>query len=200
MPETTAGYHRIPVSPRKEGDRIRTIVISEKDGIKALYAANRKIILTYLFDVNKWTMVEAKAWVKAHTKSSIKEEKVEDYKIEKSVAIKKIDMEKGIFGGEVYVPNEVDTQGDFMSIEEIEKLAHRFLVECRKIDVQHNQEEVKVYPVESFIVRENDPDFSTPGGWVLLVKTEDKEILRKVENGEITAFSFQGLANAEAVE
>ncbi len=67
MPEVTDKYIRIPVARRKQGDRIRTITISSSKGIKALYAGNRKKILTYLFLRSKgWTMPKAKKWVKEH--------------------------------------------------------------------------------------------------------------------------------------
>jgi len=44
-----------------------TITIDAAKGIKALYCGEEKRIRTYLFDKEKWTMAEAKAWVKEHT-------------------------------------------------------------------------------------------------------------------------------------
>ena len=67
-PETTEAYHRIPVSDGHEGHEIRTITVSEKDGIMALYCVTCKEIKTYLFDVDKFTMAEAEAWVEEHKK------------------------------------------------------------------------------------------------------------------------------------
>lgn len=65
MPETTKNYHRVPTGKRKrKNSQIKTIEIS--DGIKALYDAKNKLIITYLFDVNKYTMKQAKKWVKDH--------------------------------------------------------------------------------------------------------------------------------------
>lgn len=69
MPEVTENYVRIPVSRKKKGAQIVTIVISTSRGIKALYDKKNKQILTYLFSTDKWTMKEAKAWVKSHKKS-----------------------------------------------------------------------------------------------------------------------------------
>lgn len=66
MPETTENYHRIPVSSGHSGHEIKTIVVSEKDGIKALYCTDCKEIVTYLFDTDKWTMTEAQEWVDSH--------------------------------------------------------------------------------------------------------------------------------------
>jgi len=65
-PETLGEYHHIPVNP---GCKITaTITISTDKGIKATYCGKVKKIHTYLFDVKKWTMEEAKAWVKENKK------------------------------------------------------------------------------------------------------------------------------------
>lgn len=65
MPETTEKYHRIPTGKKKKKDsEIRTITI--RGGIKALYDVKNKVIITYLFDVKRYTMKQAKQWVKDH--------------------------------------------------------------------------------------------------------------------------------------
>jgi HK97 family phage prohead protease len=63
-PETTEKFHRIPVNPGCEVTA--TITISASQGIKAIYCGKIKKVHTYLFDVNKWTMAEAKKWVEDH--------------------------------------------------------------------------------------------------------------------------------------
>jgi len=67
-PETTENYHRIPVDDpdKHKGHKIRTITVSAKKGIKALYCVDCKKIITYLFDKDKWTMEEAQRWVDEH--------------------------------------------------------------------------------------------------------------------------------------
>ena len=68
-PEETENYVRIPVESldKHKDHRIRTIDISDKEGIKAIYCGECKKILTYLFDKDKgWTMAKAEAWVKDH--------------------------------------------------------------------------------------------------------------------------------------
>ena len=68
-PETTEEYHHIPVNP---GCKITaTITISSDKGIKATYCGGTKKIHTYLFDVEKWTMAEAQAWVKENHKREL---------------------------------------------------------------------------------------------------------------------------------
>ena len=66
MPETTENYHRIPVSSGHGSHDIKTITISSEQGIKALYCTDCKEVVTYLFDVDKWTMDEAQGWVDDH--------------------------------------------------------------------------------------------------------------------------------------
>lgn len=71
-PEETEDWIRIPVSGEgdKHGDhRIRTIVIDEGKGIRALYCGECKVIITYLFDKDKgWTIAVAQEWVDRNTK------------------------------------------------------------------------------------------------------------------------------------
>ena len=69
-PEETDEYIRIPVDTGDhEGHRIRTIDISEKEGIKAIYCGTDKVVMTYLFSKDEkygWTMSKAREWVKEH--------------------------------------------------------------------------------------------------------------------------------------
>jgi len=64
MPETKEKYHHVPVANKKKGNPIRTIDIGK--GIKALYDTKRKRVVTYLFDITKYTMKEAKRWAEQH--------------------------------------------------------------------------------------------------------------------------------------
>lgn len=65
MPEKTDNYIRIPSGKsKKKNSEVRTITINNERGIKALYDVKNKVIVTYLFDINKWSMKEAHDWVK----------------------------------------------------------------------------------------------------------------------------------------
>jgi len=77
-PETTENYHRIPVNTSCK--ITATITISAKEGIKALYCGKEKKVHTYLFDVKKWSMEEAKKWVLDHKKLTGLEIKQPKYK------------------------------------------------------------------------------------------------------------------------
>lgn len=108
------------------------------------------------------------------------------------VRIQKTDKAKRIIYGEVYAPYVLDTWGEFMLPEDIEKMAHRFMELNLKgtIDQNHDEQATGCYPVESFIAQEGDPMW-TPGAWVLGTKITDEDVWQKVLRGEIGGYSFQ---------
>lgn len=104
--------------------------------------------------------------------------------------------------GEVYAPNQIDTDGEAMTAEEIEKMAHNFLMHGRtdKIDEMHDYSETGCLVCESFIARKSDPDGFVKGSWVLGVYILPDDLWEKVEKGEINGFSFAGRSQSEVVE
>ena len=82
-------------------------------------------------------------------------------KTEAIVEFKKSDAKQQIVFGEVYKPNVRDSDGNFMTSETIEKMAHNFLANAKTSHVSksHDGNNDKGYVVESFIVRKGDPDF-----------------------------------------
>lgn len=115
--------------------------------------------------------------------------------VKKTIAIKKADTQKRIVYGEVYVPNERDAHGHWMTAEEIEKMAHRFMEQLRltQIDKNHDREPDEGVVVESFIARPGDPDF-TPGVWVLATKILNDDTWQAILDGEIASYSMEGTA------
>lgn len=113
--------------------------------------------------------------------------------MERYVTISKLDDDKQIAYGEVYIPMIPDSQGDFMTTEEIEKMAHRFMKDglLRDVDTQHDLSDNGSIVVESFIVREDDPDFPIVGSWVAAVWVPD-DIWPLVKSGELGGFSMYG--------
>ena len=87
-PETTDNYHHIPI--RAKGDFVsgsfRTIDISAEQGIKAVIGKLKSDpqgptkTQKYMFDVDKWSMEEAKKWVQDHKDAEPGEEKKEEDK------------------------------------------------------------------------------------------------------------------------
>jgi predicted ABC-type ATPase len=117
------------------------------------------------------------------------------------VTIKRIDGDKQIVYGEVYAPWVLDTYGEFMTTEDIELMAHRFMrLDLSKvIDTQHDNQPNGSYPVESFIARDGDPHY-TPGAWVLGVHVPDPSLWHAVKNGQLNGFSFQSLVKPTDVD
>lgn len=72
--EETEDYIHVPVpgeSGKHEGHRIRTITISEDEGIQARYCGECKKNISYIFAKKKgWTVPKAVAWVKEHEKGA----------------------------------------------------------------------------------------------------------------------------------
>jgi len=201
-PETTDKYHRIPVNDCKI---TATIDISKEKGIKALYCGKEKIVATYLFDVNKFTMDKAKEWVKIHKDDGI--EKAETSNAErpepgqKTVTksrIFKIDKDKQIIGVVVYAPDEVDTQGDMASAEEIEKAAHKFNIGNRKFKIMHKGKEIDVDLLENYIMPVDatiGKEKVKKGSWFAVCKINDKDVWKRIKSGELQGISMGGEAD-----
>jgi len=107
-PEETEDYIRIPAKGEEgkhDGHRIRTITISDEEGIKALYCGECKKAITFLFDKAKgWTMAKAKKWMADHDKDLkidyIEKEEIESHKTD--VLQTKEEQSKGFSLNEVY--------------------------------------------------------------------------------------------------
>lgn len=112
--------------------------------------------------------------------------------MERVVNFSKFDNEKQLAYGEVYIPMIPDSQGDFMTDTEIEKMAHGFMMDglLRGVDTQHDLCDNGSVIVESFIARKGDPDF-VPGSWVAVVRVTD-ELWPLVKSGELGGFSMYG--------
>ena len=115
---------------------------------------------------------------------------------ERIVEFKKSDEAKQIVYGEVYKPDVKDTDGNWMTHETIEKMAHDFMSNLKndQIDRNHTGLKDKGAVVESFIVRKGDPDF-IEGAWVVGVHVPDKEVWQQIVKGELTGFSIEGTAH-----
>lgn len=122
-------------------------------------------------------------------------------KDDQHVAIKKTEKEQQLVYGEVYAPMVPDAHGDYMRGEAIQEMAHQFLKDLRltKIDMEHDELESGAYVVESFIARNEDPDF-IPGSWVIGVHVPDQEQWQLVKSGKLNGFSFSGMGFKKKTE
>lgn len=109
-------------------------------------------------------------------------------------------FERIVFG-EVVIPDTPNVYGDFHTRESIRDFAYGFMLCGFGIDVDHDNVDVtgKVRIVESFIARDNDPDF-IPGSWVVGCIVYDDEIWNKILSGDINGFSYEALISQLDVE
>lgn len=112
-----------------------------------------------------------------------------------TVGIKKADQQLQVVYGEVYAPNIPDSQGDYMTAEEIRKMAWNWLRkgQTHMVDVNHDNQLYGCAAVESFIARDDDTLF-IPGSWVIGIHIPDQALWAKVENQEINGFSLEAMA------
>lgn len=118
--------------------------------------------------------------------------------------IVKTDSENHFVTGIVYEPLTVDTQGDYMTAEEIQKTAHWYAKNGTGVDVQHDEKKLDgACVVESWIAK---ADFTLEktdikkGTWLMTVEISDPDIWSKIEKGELTGFSMGGEGKYEEDE
>lgn len=113
-----------------------------------------------------------------------------------------VDDEKKLVFGIVMEPDEVDTQGDITSAEEIEKAAHRFMERSRVMGEGHKKA-AKAAPVESYIAPQ---DFELggqqikAGSWVMGSKVFDDELWGEIKEGNFTGFSIGAYTRRVEIE
>lgn len=120
---------------------------------------------------------------------------------ERDIKFKKSDDEKGIVYGIVYAPEEVDTDGDYASADEIIKAAYLFMKErnTTNVDKQHSFDNEEAFVAESWIVKENDAVFPDEpiGSWAVAIKLESAELKKAVKDGDVAGISMAGSALKE---
>lgn len=107
-----------------------------------------------------------------------------------------IDASERIAYGPIYVPFEIDLQGQYMTEREVAKMAHRFVAEGGLMKVMHWQTKTQGTGepvgqwVESSIAKPRDPYYPR-GTWVGGAKYHPT-VWPRVESGELTGFSMGG--------
>jgi hypothetical protein len=194
-PEVTETLVRIPVRGKVEGHEIRTIPISEKDGISALEDVTDKAIVTYLFDKEKWTMAAAHAWIEEHGG------KAAGATTARFIEFVKVDKAQQLVGGIVYEPDVVDTQGDFATAEDIQKAMYRFMekysTQTARIKVMHEGES-HTFPIIECVQPEEDivkgGKVVKKGSWWIMVKITHDAVWKAIDEGRLNGFSMGGRA------
>ena len=140
----------------------------------------------------------------ANGKQVIYKSAATDPQHESTIDIKKTDNEKGIVYGIVYAPDQVDSQGDFTTADEIEKAAYAFMksLNGRNVDVEHSFQSEDAFVAESWIIKSGDPIFpdEPEGSWAVAIKLESDELKELAKSGDIAGLSMAGAARKEPVE
>jgi 8-oxo-dGTP pyrophosphatase MutT (NUDIX family) len=115
----------------------------------------------------------------------------------------KMDAQRRLVYGVVLIPDEVDSQGDYIGAEDIEKTAHMYLRKSRVIGSGHGKA-IAAEPVESYISPvdfEGDgqygPQVVKKGSWCLVVKVLDNQEWQKCIEGDYQGFSVGGFGVRE---
>ncbi len=118
---------------------------------------------------------------------------------QKMYKVMKSDAAKQIVYGVVLTPEEIDSQGEWMTPQDIERTAHLYLQKSRVVGSNHAGL-VNAVPVESYI---SPCDFTMDsdvygkqdvkkGAWVVAMKILDPKEWDKIIEGEYTGFSVGG--------
>lgn len=117
----------------------------------------------------------------------------------RTVTIRKADRRKQIVYCVVLSPEELDSQDDWMTAEDIEDAAHLFMMKARAIGSEHSKQ-IDAQPVESYIAPQDlnwddgpyGPQVVKKGSWVIGIKIHDPKEWAKVENGDYQGVSVGG--------
>jgi hypothetical protein len=113
------------------------------------------------------------------------------------VSFYKVEDEERIVTGIVYLPDEVDSHGDFMKASTIRKMMINWVTKYQKFKLQHNEDvsSDKVQMVECFqapITYASGTTIISKGAWLLSSKINDEQIWKDVKEGKITGYSIGG--------
>ncbi len=107
-----------------------------------------------------------------------------------------------IVAGIVYSPDEVDSQGDTATEEEIRKAAYRFIEEVQKFKVNHMGKFIKVKILEFYLAPQNlvvAGQNIKKGSWIMILRIMDEGVWKKIKSGELNGFSLAGKAQSVLV-
>lgn len=118
--------------------------------------------------------------------------------------ILKADAEKHYVTGIVYEPMVEDTDGNYMTEEEITKAAHWFMKNAGDADIQHCFEKAEgVEVVESYVAKcdmEIEGQSIKKGTWLMTMEVTDADVWASIEKGDITGFSMGGKGSYSEVD
>lgn len=109
------------------------------------------------------------------------------------------DKMKRIVYGPVLIPGEADSDGDVVSKEKIEEVAHTFVEEYGNMDVHHSLNNVGKL-VESYVLPHDMPvdqgDVLPAGTWMLGTRVTNDAAWKDVVEGKLAGFSIMAVQGA----
>ncbi len=120
--------------------------------------------------------------------------------------ILKMDADSHFVTGIVYEPMVEDSQGEYMTEDEITKAAYWFAKNSNQVDIQHCFKKCEgAAVVESYVAKcdmEIEGETIKKGTWLMTVEITDSDVWSSIEKGEITGFSMGGFGthSSEDVE
>lgn len=111
--------------------------------------------------------------------------------------ILKADAESHYVTGIVYEPMVEDSQGNYMTGDEITKAAYWFAKNGNQVDLQHCFQKCEgAAVVESYVAKcdmELEGEQIKKGTWLMTMEITDDEVWSAIQKGEITGFSMGGI-------
>jgi len=198
------GEHSARINEPSKYVKFRRVNDKFGKGIDVIYGIkeNKKSeVQSIRFDKKKFTVTEAKKWLKEHNYKYIKFEPAKVKKNAEDVSFIKIiktDEKKRIVYGVVLQPGVRDAQDHIISAETIEKACYDYMERGYKITVQHGDEDYtdEIPVIENYITPQAvtiGHEKVKKGAWVMAVKINNEEIWERVEKKELTGFSIEGI-------
>lgn len=104
---------------------------------------------------------------------------------------------KQIVTGAALIPDRPDREGDVVSAENVEEMAYDYLAHHQRVDENHDRRPREEHEVVESYVAPADLELGgqtlPEGTWVVSARLGD-EAWKKVEKGEYTGFSVDGMA------
>lgn len=111
--------------------------------------------------------------------------------------ILKADADSHFVTGIVYEPMVEDTQGNYMTEEEITKAAYWFAKNGNQVDLQHCFKKCDgAEVVESYVAKcdmEIEGETIKKGTWLMTMEITDSDVWDSIQKGDITGFSMGGV-------
>lgn len=111
--------------------------------------------------------------------------------------ILKADADSHFVTGIVYEPMVEDTQGNYMTEEEITKAAYWFAKNGNQVDLQHCFQKCSgAAVVESYVAKcdmEIEGQEIKKGTWLMTMEISDADVWESIQKGDITGFSMGGI-------